>query len=145
MSRGTLPRSTPTAEGVSAAGIEAFVDAIEAAPAIALHSLMILRHGRVVAEGWWAPYRPDDVHLLYSVSKSFTSAALGFPAPENRLSLDDTVVQHFPDLDPGLSAPRARAITIGHLARMATGHHSNILDAMVQRDSAEPVRGFLSI
>ena len=46
-----MPRSTPTAEDVSAAGIEAFLDAIEAAPAIALHSLMILRRGRVVAEG----------------------------------------------------------------------------------------------
>src|SRR3712207_785901 len=106
---------------------------------------MILRHGRVVVEGWWAPYRPDDAHLLYSVSKSFTSTALGFAVAEKRLSLNDPVVQHFPDLDPGPSAPRARAITIEHLARMATGHHSNILDAMVHRDSAEPVRGFLSV
>ena len=72
---------------ISAAGIEAFLDAIEAAPSIALHSLMILRRGRVVAEGWWAPYRPDDVHLLYSISKSFTSTALGFAVAEKRLSL----------------------------------------------------------
>ena len=106
---------------------------------------MILRRGRVVAEGWWAPYRPDDVHLLYSISKSFTSTALGFALAEGRLALDDTVVQHFPDLDPGPSAPRARAITVEHLARMATGHHADILDTMVGLDPAEPVSGFLQI
>ncbi len=145
MSRASLPRSTPTAEGVSAAGISAFLDAVESDPAIALHSLMIVRHGRVVAEGWWSPYRPDDVHLLYSVSKSFTSTALGFAVAEGRLSLDDTVVQHFPELDPGAFGPRARAITVEQLARMATGHREDTLEPMVRADEAEPVRGFLGI
>src|SRR5215210_4197570 len=125
--------------------MEAFLDAMEADPAIALHSLMIVRSGRVVAEGWWSPYRPDDVHLLYSVSKSFTSTALGFAVAEGLVSLDDTVVQHFPDLDPGPSGPRARTITVEHLARMATGHHEDILDTMVRLDPDEPVRGFLRI
>jgi CubicO group peptidase (beta-lactamase class C family) len=145
MSRASLPRSTPAAEAMSAAGIDAFLDAVEADPVIALHSLMIIRHGRVIAEGWWSPYRPDDVHLLYSVSKSFTSTALGFAVAEGLLSLNDTVVQHFPAQDPGPSAPRARAITIEHLARMATGHHQDVLDAMVLRDPDEPIGGFLGI
>jgi CubicO group peptidase (beta-lactamase class C family) len=145
VSSASLPRSTPTAEHVSAAGIDAFLDATEAAPAITLHSLMILRRGRVVAEGWWAPYRPDDVHLLYSMSKSFTATALGFAVAEGRLSLDDSVVKHFPDLDPGPSGPRARTISVEHLARMATGHHQDILDAMVGLAPDEPVRGFLQI
>jgi CubicO group peptidase (beta-lactamase class C family) len=145
VSTASLPRSTPEAEGTSAAGIDAFLDAVEADPAITLHSLMIVRHGRVIAEGWWSPYRPDDMHLLYSVSKSFTSTALGFAVAEGLLSLNDTVVQHFPAQDPGPSAPRARAITIEHLARMATGHHQDVLDAMVLRDPDEPVGGFLGI
>ena len=145
MSRANLPRSTPTAEGVSAAGIEAFLDAMEATPDIALHSLMILRRGRVVAEGWWAPYRSNDVHLVYSISKSVTATALGLALAEGRLSLDDTVVQHFPDLDPGPSAPRARTITIEHLVRMATGHRTDTIDTMHGTDPDEPVRGFLRI
>jgi len=99
----------------------------------------------VIVEGWWAPYRPDDVYLLYSVSKSFTSTAFGLALAEGRLSLQDTVVQHFPHLDPGPSARRARTITVEHLARMATGHRADILGAMAQLDPAEPVRGFLSI
>ena len=53
-----LPRSTPAELGVSGAGVLAFLDAIAAVPDIELHSLMVLRHGQVLAEGWWAPYRP---------------------------------------------------------------------------------------
>ena len=59
-----LPRSTPTAQGIDPAGITAFLDAADAAPDLELHSLMIIRHGQVVAEGWWDPYGPDRVHLL---------------------------------------------------------------------------------
>lgn len=145
MNAADLPRSTPTAEGVSAAGIEAFLDACAAVPEIALHSLMIVRHGRVVAEGWWAPYRREDPHLVYSVSKSVTATALGLALHEGRLSLEDTVVQHFPDLDPGPSFPRARAISVDHLARMATGHHGDTFEAIHRTDPAEPVRAFLRI
>ena len=50
-----LPRSTPEAQGVSSAAILAFVEAAEK-DIDALHSFMLVRHGHVVAEGWWAPY-----------------------------------------------------------------------------------------
>jgi hypothetical protein len=68
MSSRPLPASTPAAEGVDAAGIHAFLDAVEAAADIEPHSLMILRHGHLVASGWWAPYTPDRRHLLFSLS-----------------------------------------------------------------------------
>ena len=74
---GKLPRSTPEAEGVSSAGILAFLEALRQSKH-ELHSLMVARHGRVVAEGWWAPYGPELNHTLYSLSKSFTSTAVGF-------------------------------------------------------------------
>src|SRR5262249_35255579 len=73
MSARPLPVSTPAEQGVDARRIQAFLDAVEAAPDIEPHSLMILRHGRLVASGWWAPYSADRLHLLYSLSKSFTS------------------------------------------------------------------------
>lgn len=139
-----LPRSTPAAEGVSSAGIAAFLDAVDQDPAMAVHSLMVLRHGRVVAEGWWAPYRREDRRQLYSVSKTFTATALGFALAENRLALNDPVVSHFPDLATE-AGPRTRAITVEHLARMATGHQDDTWAAMVARDSAEPIRGFLGL
>ena len=140
-----LPRSAPAAEGVSSAGIAALLDAAEADPGIALHSLMVLRHGRVIAEGWWAPHRPTDARQLYSVSKSFTATALGLAVAEDRLALSDKVVDHFPEL-ASVAGPRTRTITIDHLARMATGHHVDTLPAMTHgSDRAEPVHTFLRL
>ena len=112
MSDDALPRSTPSAEGVAASGAEAFLDAIDGSVDIALHSLMICRHGRVVAEGWWAPYQPDDVHLLYSISKSFTATALGFAVAEGRLGLSDPAIDHFGELAEAATT-LVRAITVG--------------------------------
>lgn len=64
------------------AAVLAFVDAVDADPAVELHSLMVVRHGHVVAEGWWAPHTPERPRQLYSLSKSFTSTALGFALGE---------------------------------------------------------------
>jgi hypothetical protein len=91
-----LPRSSLAAEGVSAAGLTAFLDAAEAAPGIALHSLMVLRHGRVVAEGWAAPHRPTDARQLYSLSKSFTATALGLEGHATAALLTRLAFAHAP-------------------------------------------------
>src|SRR5579883_3030502 len=53
-----------------------------------LHSFMLVRHGHVVAEGWWAPYAAESPHMLFSLSKSFTSTAVGIAAAEGKLSVD---------------------------------------------------------
>src|SRR6478736_5124054 len=78
----SLPRSTPEAEGVSSAAILKFINASEASKN-ELHSFMILRHGKVIAEGWWDPYKSSLRHTLYSASKTFTSTAIGFAVSEN--------------------------------------------------------------
>jgi CubicO group peptidase (beta-lactamase class C family) len=140
-----LPRSTPAAEGVSSVGVTAFLDAAEADPGIALHSLMILRHGQVIAEGWWAPHRPTDARQLYSVSKSFTATALGLAVAEGRLALADKVVDHFPE-SASAAGPLVRTMTVEHLARMATGHHADTLPAMTHGgDRTDPVHAFLGL
>src|SRR5215831_15919883 len=71
---GKLPRTNPEAAGMSPAAILAFVDAVEQKVG-GLHSFMLLRHGKVVSEAWWAPYAPQHPHMLFSLSKSFTSTA----------------------------------------------------------------------
>ena len=45
---------------------------------------MLLRHGKVVAEGWWAPYGKNDPHVMFSLSKSFTSTAVGLAIAERQ-------------------------------------------------------------
>src|SRR5438874_7664852 len=94
-----LPRSSPEAQGVSSAGVLAFVEAADK-NIDALHSFMLLRHGHVVAEGWWTPYSAEAPHSLFSLSKSFTSTAVGMTIAEGKLSLDDEVLKFFPDDAP---------------------------------------------
>src|ERR1700722_12237869 len=91
----SLPRSAPADQGVDPAAILRFLDALDERPDIEMHSLMVVRHGRVVAEGWWGPYRADRPQLLYSLSKSFTSTAAAFACDEGLLDLDDPVISHF--------------------------------------------------
>ena len=117
----TLPRSRPCAQGVDAGGFLAFLDAVERSE-IELHSLMALRHGHVVAEGRWAPYTADRPHLLYSLSKSFTSMAVGLAIEEGLLSVDDSLLMHLADFAPADVDERMRSITVDDALRMATGH-----------------------
>jgi CubicO group peptidase (beta-lactamase class C family) len=138
-----LPRSTPAAEGVDAKGILAFLDAV-AATATDLHSLMILRHGSVVAEGWWAPYRRDDIQLLYSLSKTFTAMAVGIAVGEGRLSVDDLVADLLPDDVPQPRPPHLDQLRVRHLLSMASGHRDDTIFQLA-RAGGDPVRGFLAL
>src|SRR5262245_51335392 len=95
----SLPRSSPEAQGVSSAAILSFVEAADKS-INSLHSFMLLRHGHVVAEGWWAPYNAQSPHVLFSLSKSFTSTAIGLAIAEGRLSVDDEVLKFFPEDAP---------------------------------------------
>ena len=130
-SSASLPRSAPSAQGVDAAGIDGLLDAVDTA-GIELHSLMVLRHGHVVAEGWWAPYAPDLKHLVYSLSKTFTSAAAGLAIGEGRFGLDDRMVDHFPDLVPSDLDDRYSRYLVRHALSMSSGHEAEALDRAVE-------------
>ncbi|HWH72176.1 MAG TPA: serine hydrolase, partial [Candidatus Sulfotelmatobacter sp.] len=86
------------------------------------HSLMILRHGQVIAEGWWAPYRADLPHMLYSLSKSFTSTAVGFAVAEGRLKVIDPVISFFPKDLPETVSENLAALRVKDLLTMSVGH-----------------------
>src|SRR6202012_4809259 len=141
----SLPRSTPADQRVDPAAILSFLDALDERPDIEMHSLMVVRHGQVVAEGWWAPYTADRPQLLYSLSKSFTSTAAAFAQAEGLLDLDDTVLSHFPEFAADITDPRSRSMKIRHVASMASGHTRETLPEALARDPDELVRGFLLI
>src|SRR6187551_3913402 len=94
-----LPRSTPERQGISSSAILSFVQAADTSIDM-MNSFMIVRHGQVVAEGWWGPYDAKTPHVLYSLSKSFTSTAVGMAIADGKLSLDDEVLKFFPDEAP---------------------------------------------
>ncbi|MFS0701387.1 serine hydrolase domain-containing protein [Cellulomonas sp. 179-A 4D5 NHS] len=139
-----LRRSAPEAVGVDPAGVLAFLDDVDAR-GIELHSVVLVRHGHVAAEGWWHPYGPDRVHLLYSLSKTFTSAALGFAVAEGLVDLDATVLSYFPELDDTVTDPRSRAMLVRHVAAMASGHAEETHDDAWELSPDDLVRGFLLI
>ena len=138
----TFPTSTPSAEGVDAAGIAALIDALEAHPQIEPHGLIVQRHGRRVAEGYWSPHTPERNRLVYSLSKSFTGTALGLALAEGRLSLDDPVEKHLGDRMAGADE-RTRRMLVRHIASMATGHRAETLLDAVAADPADVVGAFL--
>ncbi len=119
-SLGSLPHSTPETEGVSAQGILTFLDSV-AQSKHEFHSFMLLRHGKVIAEGWWNPYRPDLKHALYSLSKSFTATAVGFANTEHKLALTDKVISFFPHQLPDTVSPYLSQLTIKDLLTMSVG------------------------
>jgi CubicO group peptidase (beta-lactamase class C family) len=112
---------------------------------IELHSLMVVRHGHVVAENWWAPYARQTPHLLYSMSKSFTSTALGMAVAEGAVDLDATVLSYFPEFGPLVTDERSRAIRVRHVAAMASGHEDETIDEALAAGDGDMLLGFLRI
>jgi len=115
-----LPHSTPEAQGVSSAGIDSFLTAVNRSKN-EFHSFMLLRHGKVVAQGWWNPYSRELKHTMYSCSKSFTSTAIGFLVSEKKLSLYDKVISFFPNSLPDTVKPYLRELSIRDLLTMSVG------------------------
>jgi len=119
-SSGHLPRSRPEEQGVSSDRILAFLEAAEKS-GYEFHSFMAVRHGHVVAEGWWKPYRPTAKHMLYSLSKSFTSTAVGLAVSEGKLDIHAPVVSFFPDKLPADLSENLKALQVRHLLMMSVG------------------------
>ena len=96
MKRTELERVTPSAVGLSSAAIDAFLEELESG-FTEPHGLMILRHGKVCAEGWWSPYAPGIRHGLQSLSKTYAATAVGIACTEGILRLDEHVSEILPD------------------------------------------------
>jgi CubicO group peptidase (beta-lactamase class C family) len=144
--RGNLPRSSPEAQGVDSNAISGFLaawdrsrDALHSEP----HSFMMVRHGHVVAEGWWAPYRQGTVHLLHSLSKSFTSTAVGFAVAEGRLGVEDRIAAIFPELLPQDAGGNLGQLRVRDLLTMSVGRSIDDYSGILRQD--DWVREFLSL
>ena len=123
---GGLPAAvSPEAEGVSSAGILKWIDACER-ELDAMHGFVLLRHGKVIAEGSWAPYDTlNETHRLYSHSKAFTSTAVGFLVDEGKLDLDERVIDILPDKAPSEPSDNVKALRVRDLLTMNVGAKYN--------------------
>ena len=118
-----LPHSSPERQGISSSTLLEFVETADR-EIDAMHSFMLVRHGHVVAEAWWTPYDAETPHVLYSLSKSFASTAVGLAIAEGKFTLDDPVLKFFPEDAPEEPSPNLRAMRVRDLLRMSTGHQS---------------------
>ncbi|WP_058302113.1 serine hydrolase domain-containing protein [Gorillibacterium timonense] len=116
-----LPRITPEEAGVSSRQIKGFLDAVHK-KGIRLHTFLAVREGKVFAEAYFPPYTPTQLQQVFSLSKSFTSVAVGMAVEEGRLKLTDHVVSFFPANElPKSFDPKLKELTVRDLLRMATG------------------------
>src|SRR5215471_10766710 len=137
-----LPRSTPEAQGVSSREILGFLNAL-AKSNHEFHSFMMVRHGHIIAEGWWSPYQADLTHMLYSLSKSFTSTAIGFAVTEGKLTVNDTVISFFPDQLPDQVSENLAALRVKDLLTMSVGHAEDTTPLMTKQENW--VKAFLAL
>jgi CubicO group peptidase (beta-lactamase class C family) len=119
----SLSRSSPEEQGITSSAILAFIETADK-NLESMHSFMLVRHGHVVAECWWAPYDAQSPHSLFSLSKSFTSTAVGLAIAEGKVSVDDEVLKFFPEDAPAEPSKNLKAMRVSDLLRMSTGHRT---------------------
>ena len=107
-----------------------------------IHTLQIFHNDSMVVRIAPAPYSPTDKREIYSLSKSFCSTAIGFLCDDGKLSLEDRVVDLFPDKLPETVSENLAKMRVKHVLSMNTGHPSCVMYHMVRSDDA--ARAFLA-
>ncbi len=129
--------SSPEEVGVSSAAIKELIEDFKKND-VEVHSLMILRHGKVAFESWAYPFTPEMPHIMYSVSKSFTSVAIGFAIEEGLLTLETKLVDIFPEYNKE-DDEKLQKLTVFHLLTMTAG---KIVSYLTDRTKNQWIRDF---
>lgn len=135
---------SPESQGLSSPALLRFVNALDR-KIHEMHSLMLLRHGKLVAQGWWKPYAPHRPHMLFSLTKSFTSTAVGLAVAEGRFSVEDHLLSFFPEKAPAKPGKNLKALRLKHLLSMVTGHAADTTERMIVGGGEDWIKGFLSL
>lgn len=125
----TFERATPESQGVKSEAVSALVDRLQAGKD-SVHSYMLLRHGKVIGEGYWAPYAPEYRHSLFSVSKAFVSMGIGYAVDDRKMTVNDRVNWFFPEYVPTNQPFYGREMRVRDLLSMSSGQAYDSFDAM---------------
>ena len=134
---------SPESQGVSSQGLLNFFDAVRTS-GLEFHSIMVNRNGKTILEGWWEPFHKEYIHTLYSLSKSFSSTAIGLLHDEGKLTVNDKVISFFPDKLPSAVSDNLAAMRIQDLLTMNTGHDLDTMGRIRSSGEADWVKAFLS-
>lgn len=140
-----LPRSTPEQEGVPSAKIAEFLTLLSTDDTLNMHSVTVLRHGKIIFEGAFGDEDLRAPKYLFSASKTFVALACGMLLSEGKLSLDEAIDTIFPDKGSLLSRLTRRTVTVRELLTMQSGISFNEADAMSNADWLHETLGSASI
>ena len=118
--REEFERVSPEEAGVRPEGILAFLDDLESGYT-EMHGLMIMRHDKVIAEGYWAPYGPGIPHMCASLTKTYMGTAIGILIRKGLLTLDTPLSVVFPEFIPEEPSEYFPELTIRHVLTMGSG------------------------
>ncbi|MDR1536830.1 MAG: beta-lactamase family protein [Clostridiales bacterium] len=139
-----LMRSTPFEQGVAPSAIEDLEAAFWRSKA-QMRGFILLRHGKVIAEKYWNPYKANDKVWVYSISKSFTSTAIGLAVGEGKISLNDKAASFFPDRLPEAVSDNLRNMSIHDLLSMACGHEYDSAPYIFNAPEGDWIKSFMSL
>lgn len=129
-----FPSALPEEVGVSSKSLKDFLVKLEDME-LPLHSAILMRSGKVVMETYYKPYDRNTLHRMFSITKSFVSLAIGLLEQEGKLSLDDRIIDFFPDKLPDEGVhPYTAAMTIRDMLRMASAHDKTTFKVMKEDD-----------
>ena len=132
----TFKTALPEETGVPSGCINDFIERLRSHE-VPLHSLLIMHRDRLITEGYYAPCTEDTLHRMFSVSKSFTSIAIGLLVDDGKLALDDPIVNYFPDKVPADVHPWIARMTIRDMLMMRTCHASTTYKLDMTKDWVE--------
>ena len=135
--RKAFERVSPESVGLRSEDILAFVEALEKSQT-EMHGLMIMRRGKVAAEGWWSPFAPGIRHGLQSHTKTYAATGVGIAYTEGLLKLDERVIDIFPEYAPENPSENLKLLTVRDVLCMGCGMET------MPRPSAYWIRDFLA-
>lgn len=132
----TFEKNTPDNTGIPSECIVHFIKRLYNRK-IPMHSLLLMHHDKLVFEGYYAPCTKNSLHRMFSISKSFTSIAIGLLIDEGKLSLDDPIIQYFPEKLPDPIHPWIAQMTIKDMLMMRSCHASTTYKLDMSSDWVE--------
>lgn len=136
--RKEFQRVTPEEVGLSSQGILQYLEDLESSQT-EMHGIMIMRHGKVCAEGWWSPFAPNLRHGLQSLTKTYAATAVGIAVTRGELSLDERVIDIFPEYAPDHPSDNLKLLRVRDVLCMGCGMES------MPPNTKDWIRDFLSI
>ncbi len=110
---------TPEQAGISSKTVMEFIEKLEKRGA-ATHGLLFMKGDKIFTEAYWTPFHKDFCHRMYSQTKSFVSIAIGLLEEEGKLSLDNKIVDYFPEKLDGEAQYYHKTQTIREMLMMST-------------------------